>query len=1829
MTVPECTSAERTAGLVVGLGASAGGLEALRALLAELPEENGLALVLVQHAERGGGPALVHTVRMATQLPVVEIVDGMPVESGRLHVAPPQQLVELRDGVFHVRTQQGSERPPAPIDHFFYSLSEERGERAVGVVLSGAGTDGTLGLKAISDAGGMTVAQSPATAKFPSMPRNAATTGVADHVLAPDAIPAELLAYADNLPRLARPDAPGGLHESVKSAIPLIAEVLQHETNHDFRHYKTNTLVRRVQRRMQVLHLDDVGDYLAHVQQSRAEAEALFRELLIGVTAFFRDPSAFDSLAEQAIPKVFESRLDHQIRIWVPGCATGEEAYSIAILVREEMERRAAAVDVQIFATDIDERALQIARAGVYPAGIAEDVPPARLARFFVRRGDRYHVTKEIRELCLFTPHNLIGDPPFSRQDLISCRNVLIYLGTHLQNKLVPLFHYALRPGGFLFLGPSESITSHTELFRPIDAKHRISQRKPSGARPTAALERTSSRTRDSQATVPDGELARDLPQILQRILLDEFTPKGVVVNGDGGIVCASGDMSRYLSVSGGNFQNNVIKMARRGLRVGLRATLAEAAKLRRRVVHDSLSVRTDEGVQPVVLTVQPMPQLGESSELYMVVFEDAGPTVGREVSRAAGGTDDADALVGQLEAELESTRDDLERSIQDLEATNEELKSSNEELLSMNEELQSANEELETSKEEVQSAHEALAQAHTDLENLLRSTEIAVVFLDDELCLRGFTPSACAIYNLIDSDVGRPLWHLTHRALEMPDLPAPDEIDAAGGVVEDTVRTTEGQWYTRRVRRYRTSEGAANGILVTFDDVTRLQSSEQRFRLMADAAPVLIWMAGLDNDCTWFNAGWLDFTGRTLEEERGDRLARNVHPDDFERCARTYEEACEARRPFQMEYRLRRHDGAYRWILDHGVPLHTGSEFAGYIGTCVDIDERRRAEETRATLAAVVQSSSDAIVSKTLDGVIRSWNPAAEQLFGYTAEEAIGQNIRLVIPADRQAEEDMIVDKLRRGESIDHYETIRVAKGGALVDVSLSIAAVRDATGAIVGAAKVAREIGARKRMESELRLQRELLQRSADAMPAAIAYVDAEARYVFVNRHYHEQFEKPIDQILGHTIREVMGEENYARLAPHVEKALRGEEQEYEVDLHFPGGIQRRAVTYVPHAQPDGSIAGFHSMSLDITERDRTARALVEQARLLDASHDAILVWEVGGGIEYWNQGAVGLYDYSCEEALGRRPLELLRAVLPVPWDEIDRAICDAGEWEGRVVHRRKDGAEVAVLTRYQFVGRPRGPVILETNRDVTEQVRAEKALRAATEAAQAANQSKSEFLANTSHEIRTPMTAILGYADLLARHMTDPDDLQCVRTIRRNGEFLLEIVNDILDLSRIEAGRLDIVRERFAVDELVHEVVSLMHVRAAEKGLPLAVEYDGLVPETIESDPTRLRQILVNLIGNAIKFTDSGEVRLGVRAEPEHDRLVFDVADTGIGMSADQQRRLFLPFSQVDTSVTREFGGSGLGLAISRRLADMLGGEISLASAPGRGSTFTLSIAIGRSQDVPLVEPRAALVRAPRTEAPSRRLDCRVLVVDDRRDIRLLTQHVLEEAGAHVEVAVDGRDALDRMDELRESGRTPDVVLLDIQMPNLDGYEVARLLREQGYERPLIALTAHAMKGDHERCREAGCDDYIAKPIDAPELVETVARHAPAQAAASQPTKRVLIVDDSRDTCRMMELLLQARGYEVATALDGRTAIELAREFRPQVVLLDLTLPDIDGREVARALRKASATRHSVLIALTGHSDDGDGESTRAAGFDHHVLKPANIDELERRFVRQPTS
>jgi len=826
---------------IVGLGASAGGLDALKAFFSKVPADSGMAFIVVVHLSPKQPSLLPELLAKGSEIPVLIAADGRRIQPGHAYVIPPnkeatvfngkiQLLDMLRKGVVH------------PIDSFLRSLALDQGDKAAAVIFSGTGTDGTLGLKEIKSSGGLVVVQSMESAGYDGMPRSAIDTGLADMVLPPEEMP-KLLAgfYAHPQTALDREPTTADAIKQEEAWLSKIFAILRARLGYDFSVYKANTILRRISRRMGLNQIDTTDQYVRYLRENPGEVEGLFRELLIGVTSFFRDAQSFDTLKTAVLPPIFDqSQDDSTFRAWVPGCSTGEEVYSMAMVLHECLDAVPRRINLQLFGTDIDNRAIEKAREGLYPASIATDVGKRRLKRFFNREGEFYRIRKEIRDCVVYSTQDVIKDPPFSRLNLLCCRNLLIYLNGEAQQKLLPLFHYTLVPEGILVLGSSETIGGFTSLFKVLDKKWKIFQRRevphtlrqlvdfPSGS--------TAGSRRGPTPALPAAK-AVDISQATRQAILDQFAPTAVLVEETGEILHVQGRTGNYLETPSGAPTNNILNLVREGLRIELSSALRAAKASKNRVCRSNIGVKTNGDVKWVDLHVCPQHYPREIAGRFLVIFKDvegkpAAPASGQaSVDDSLAVSLDDPSRINALEKELQATRESHQTATEELESSNEELKSANEELQSSNEELQSTNEELESSKEELQSVNEELqtvnaemesrmqelSSIHDDMRNLLNSTDIATIFVDNQLCVKRFTQGATTIVNLIPTDIGRPLEHVVSNLSSGAMIADLSEVLRTLAPKNAEVRTEAGGWYNMRILPYRTTDNRIDGAVLTF----------------------------------------------------------------------------------------------------------------------------------------------------------------------------------------------------------------------------------------------------------------------------------------------------------------------------------------------------------------------------------------------------------------------------------------------------------------------------------------------------------------------------------------------------------------------------------------------------------------------------------------------------------------------------------------------------------------------------------------------------------------------------------------------------------------------------------------------------------------------------------------------------------------------------------------------------------------------------------------------------------------------------------------------------
>jgi two-component system CheB/CheR fusion protein len=1094
---------------VVGLGGSAGSIEALQEFFTTMPPRSGLAFVVVIHLSPEHESLLPEVIQRCTRMPVVKVDGTLEISADTVYVIPPGRTLQFGGGSLRLGAIPAGMARHVVVDILFRTLADSHAAHAAAVVLSGMDGDGSVGIKRVKERGGLTVAQDPAQAMHGGMPRSAISTGMVDWVLPVQEMPARLLSYfrlegsvalpPEEAP--ADPAEPGELHES---QLQDVLAFVRTRTGRDFTQYKRATVLRRIGRRMQVNGVDNLHGYLTCLRTRPGECAALLQDLLISVTNFFRDEECFAALQEQ-IPKLFEGKGPHDVvRVWVIACATGEEAYSMAMLLNDHARTLASPPLVQVFATDLDQEALQVAREGVYPAAIAADVSEDRLRRFFVQEHRGWRIRRDIRETVLFAVHDVLRDAPFSRVDLVSCRNLLIYLTREAQGRVFEAIHFSLVPQGLLFLGSSESVDESSPFFGLLDKKHRIYRQRPAsraglplmGSMGSAFTASTTAPREIAGIAAPAYDPAPGLVAAAARQreprstgwadmhlqLLERLAPPSLVVNADHDIVHLSPSAGRFLQMGGGEPSRNLLKAVPPEVRLELRAALHQAAQRAAEVQVPPMNMPLAGGTATAMVRVIPAMDAGEA--LFLVLFDTnvpGGESAEDRTVRLAN-----DPVARHLDAEIERMKAQLRETVEQYEASTEELKASNEELQAMNEELRAATEELETSREELQSINEELttvnqelkskveqlSQANSDIQNLMDATQIATVFLDRELRIMRYTPAAVSLFNLIPSDIGRPLVHMATQ-LDYPELAA----DAARVLqrlvpVEREVGQADGNWYLARLMPYRTTDDRIAGLVFTF----------------------------------------------------------------------------------------------------------------------IDITERKRAEEVRRWLAAVVSSTSDGVISFSLDGTILSWNTGAQRLFGYGPEEAIGRSLAL-LSADGKPDARDVVDSVAAGEVRSSVPAVHRRKDGSYVHVAMTVSPVKDEAGHVLAGTAIVRDTTAERAAAEALRQSEERTRLIIEnAREYAIFTLDLARRVTSWNPGAERLLGYAADEIIGRSGDVIFTGEDRDAKAPEMEAGLarkEGRASDDRTHIRRDGSLFPATGIMMLMRNDAGEAIGFVKILRDLSEK------------------------------------------------------------------------------------------------------------------------------------------------------------------------------------------------------------------------------------------------------------------------------------------------------------------------------------------------------------------------------------------------------------------------------------------------------------------------------------------------------------------------------------------------------------------------------------------------------------------------------------------------------------------
>ena len=1501
---------------VVGIGASAGGLRALEEFFENMPADSGAAFIVVQHLSPDFKSLMKELLERRTRMEVHRVEDGMTIAPNKVYLIPPGKNLVVKTGKLHLSEQQSRKLHGAisfPINIFFHSLADCYAERAVGIVLSGTGSDGTQGLQSVKEAGGTVLVQTPQTAEFDGMPQSAIATGIVDRVLPPVEL-AELL-YEFLVSPLDR-DELGRTYSLLvdRSKLQQITDILTEHELLDFSCYKKTTVSRRINRRCLILRCADIDTYIQLLRNSPEEREILASELLINVTRFFRDTTAWAFLESMAIaPFIEQTKGKEELRFWVTACSTGEEAYSLAILIDEVMQKLGKRPKIKIFATDVDRTALEKATVGCYPETVANDLSEERLEKYFVSRDGEYQVKRHIREMLIFAPHDLTKDAGFTRMHLVTCRNVLIYLEPELQQQVLRNLHFSLNAEGMLFLGEAENLGDLEEEFIPIEKRWKL-YRKRRDIRLPLSVKSLSSIHRNKMVFPPGRTSAKSryepmLEETLKTIVGDRQSVC-LIVDREHQLLNVYGDSTGILTVPQGKLTKEVVNMVVQPLKLPLNTALHRARKEDQPVLYTGIVLENTESEarhRQVNLKVIYHESNKLAGDFLIVTIENDLKSLIADTGEPFEPASEVSQRIVQLEFELNQTRENLRAVIEELETTNEEQQATNEELIASNEELQSTNEELHSVNEELhtvnteyQSKIQQLVELNNDIDNLLQSTDIGVVFLDRELRIRKFTSAATQAIYLVDSDVGRPLANLAHN-MDIENLTEllTETLTSEQSIEKEVTLRNSNLGMLMRINPYRGENEILEGVVLSFVDISDIVNVQEQ----------------------------LQQAYRNLQRE------------------------IQAKHKIELSLR--------------------------------ESEERWR---------NFIETISDWVWETDENGVYTYVSPKVRELLGYEPQEILGKTpFDLMSPVEASRVKARFSQIAQNEEAFDCVVNVYQHRDGREVIIETSGVPILDSEGNWKGYRGVDRDVSQREYQQNQIKKNLSLLQTIVDATPDLVFVKDREGRYQLANQALAEVFGKTIPEIIGKRDRDLFPAETAAKIEAD--------------DLHF---LESKTIA-------------TYEETISIGDRD----------------------------INYLTTKTV-YYD-----SQGK----------PLGTVGIARDINDFKEAQ-------------AVLRR--------------ANLELEQRVKARTSeLATAKEAAEAANRAKSIFIANMSHELRTPLNSILGFAQILQQAQLDGDRQVQVATIYQSGKHLLTLINDILHLAKIEVGKLELQEAEFNFPVFIEQLLSIIRINAERRNLYLRYEPMSDLPAVVKGDETRLRQVLFNLLGNAIKFTATGGVTLKIgyvgdfsEQEPNNPQAIrFAIEDTGIGIDAQKTKEIFLPFQQVKHS-HRE--GTGLGLTISQNIVKEMGGQIQVTSEENRGSNFWFDLVL------PVVE----LDSIPGKEIESVTLPVgfegenqTILVIDNNPNNLAVLTSLLTSLEFSLLTAATAQEAINLSQK-----HQPDAVIFDYSLPSLDAAEMLKQIAKVSRKSIKIIGTSALNVPEAERLGDA----FLPKPINLQKLLRLLANY-----------------------------------------------------------------------------------------------------------------------------------
>lgn len=1605
---------------VVGIGASAGGLQPLEKLFSAMPRESGFAFIVVQHLSPDYKSLMDDLLGRQTEIPVIKVENQMPIEANRIYLPPPGTKVQVCAGKIVLEPSVKESRGSTRIDSFLQSLASEYGGLAVAVILSGSGSDGSQGVLAVHKAGGFVICQDPKEAQFASMPESAINTQCVDAVLPVDKIPGILRL------RLEQPEMLQTLQQDAMKTMsdtPLseIFKILRNHLGINFLEYKESTVARRILRRVALQEMSSVEIYLDYLREHADEIDLLYHDLLIGVTHFFRDPEAFDALQQRLRQRLRSKPAGEDFRIWVAGCASGQEAYTLAIMMDELSIACEFSGKIIIYATDAHRGSLATASAGIYDRDSLQGVSSERLKEYFTEHGaGHYKIKDRYRRTVVFAPHNLLSDPPFTKLDLVSCRNVLIYLKVQAQEQILRNFNYGLLQDGILFLGGSEGLSQLASYFDTLDSKAKIFAKArslsemPVFQSPGESPKRVADGS-VSAATRNSVRIERSLLTAYDTILARHISP-GVLLEENGEVLHYFGSVDKFLDPLSGRPTGDILQRVSGQVKVAVMTILQRIRKGEHKVVFHKVKDET-AGNNEIDLVAESIFDPQRKTTMVHLLFFASKPQA-EESNVGKGEVDfamDRQSIqrITELEQELATTRENLQASIEELQTTNEELQTANEEMIASNEELQSTNEELQSVNEELYTVNaeysaknEQLAVLNNEHSALLESLDIGLVYLDENLRIGKYNKAIQQILQLLPQDVGRPLEHLAIQLKEPQALmTAVKEVLRTGRQSQHVVETLVGKFYQQRIIPYNSPSGVVNGVVITYTDISeirqtseRLLLNEQRLDLAMRNAKQGIWQMDYASEQCLFTDNLYLILGYSKEELPAtlDALNGIVHPEDKRKWMRTYRQHIKGEAEdaeFSSQFRIETGDGTLRWMLCRGKVSQRFADGKAkqVLAVMTDISDVKVMEQSLKDSERRLELSLQSANQVWWDWDIVSGHLAIHAvdhcILGYDCE-VIGQREEFWwsrVPDDEiGAVRGSLNNHFAGKEPYWRCEHRYRASDGTqrwVIDFGQVIDRSED------GSPK--RMIGITqlndKQKKAQLALERsEATYRAVvEDQSELIARMDVDGKLIFCNNAFSALWQQDVDQLLG----------------------------------NYPWLVRKDA---------------------DIREIRRSLSLLTEEQPIYS--------------------------EVELVDLVGCKPRWI--------------------EWRYRALFTQEGKTH-----SYQIVGR-----------DITDMRENEQKLQqllqeatAAKEEAERANRAKSEFLAVMNHELRTPLNPIIAGSELLAECDLGESQRNLVSMIYTAGKSLLQVINSLLTLSNLDRGKMIVNEQPFSPAELLTGLQSLYQTTLRAKGLAFEMKLTDRLPDYFKGDVALIRQIMLHLLSNAEKFTLSGKVTLASNYDWKLETWTLVVSDTGVGIPATMVANLFNEFQQVDSSSTRRFGGVGVGLAICKKICDILCGTIKVQSQENQGTTVTLTLPIAPL----LLQAQAA--DAPIAALPMDLNAMKVLIVDDDPINRMILVELLRKRVHSVEAAVDGIDAIQkvRMTDF-------DVILMDIHMPHMNGFEAARaiVLEKKSSAPAIVFVTADNRTQALDRALEAHAAAFIAKPVDARELVATLSRCVPAR-------------------------------------------------------------------------------------------------------------------------------